>query len=99
MGSEIRKNDDQSIPIHMSSNPFSPLAVMKRQCESSLAKVEEEMEEKMHKKLEKITYAVEQKLEKRSNNVIAKIQGLESPQCTFDGTLTQWSEFANELKQ
>ena len=59
----------------------------------------EEMEEKMRRRLEDVTSNIEKKLVKKSNNVIAKIHGLESPRSTFDGTLTQYKDFANELRQ
>ena len=52
---EVGRNNEQSIPQHLSNNPISPIVVIKKQYESSLAKMKEEMEEKMQKRLEDIT--------------------------------------------
>ena len=49
---EVGRNNEQSIPQHLSNNPISPIVVIKKQYESSLAKMKEEMEEKMQKRLE-----------------------------------------------
>ena len=49
--------------------------------------------------MEDVTSNIEKKLVKKSNDVMAKIHGLESPRSNFDGTLTQYKDFANELRQ
>ena len=49
--------------------------------------------------MEQVTSSVGKKMANRSNHIIPKIHGLDSPRSTFDGTLTQFKAFAKELRQ